>query len=347
MSEHRYILEPYKGMSSRYTCPSCNHKRTISRYIDTTTGDYISSEVGRCNHETHCGYHYTPKQYFQDNNIPFDSLPSSSKIVSLPPPKPVSFIPVELFKASLKNYKSNNFVMYLKELFGLEITENLIKKYNIGTSKHWEGSTVFWQIDTLERIHTGKIMLYDATNGKRVREPFNHITWVHKALKMSDYELKQCLFGEHLLKDQTKPIAIVESEKTAIIASVYLPSFSWLAVGSLTNLNVEKCRVLKGRTVVLYPDLSAFEKWSTKAKELGFKISNLLESEATEAERMQALDLADFLIKLPYKNPDTPPLVPQYTDEEWQAFLDECKAPHHYPTTADWWHSFEKRCQKN
>jgi len=56
-------------------------------------------------------------------------------------------------------------------------------------------------------------MLYSPTTGKRVKEPFNHITWVHKALKQPDFNLKQCLFGEHLLQDKTKPVAIVESEK--------------------------------------------------------------------------------------------------------------------------------------
>ena len=117
--------------------------------------------------------------------------------------------------------------------------------------------------------------------------------------------MKQCLFGEHLLKDKTKSIAIVESEKTAVIASVYLPQFIWLAVGSLTNLTNEKCRVLAGRTVILFPDLNGFEKWSNKAKELShitiFTVSDLLERKATDAERKQGLDLADYLIKFNYR----------------------------------------------
>jgi hypothetical protein len=156
-------------------------------------------------------------------------------------------------------------------------------------------------------------MLYNPTTGKRVKNLDLPVYWVHKALRQLEFVLSQCFFGEHQLIDKTKPVAIVESEKTAIIASVYLPQFIWLAVGSLTNLNAEKCSVLKGRTVTLFPDCSlpkegkptAFEKWSRKAKELShlvsFTVSTLLEHKATEAEREQGLDLADYLIKFSCK----------------------------------------------
>jgi hypothetical protein len=149
-------------------------------------------------------------------------------------------------------------------------------------------------------------MLYNSTTGKRVKEPYNHITWVHKLIQQSDFDLKQCFFGEHLLVDKTKPVAIVESEKTALIASVYLPQFIWLAVGSLTNLNADKCQVLKGRIVTLFPDLNGFEKWSDKAAELShmakFMISDLLELKATETEKKKGLDLADYLIRFVYND---------------------------------------------
>jgi len=129
---------------------------------------------------------------------------------------------------------------------------------------------------------------------------------VHSVLKEPEFVLKQCLFGEHLLIDKTKPVAIVESEKTAIIASIYLPQFIWLAVGSLTNLNAEKCSVLKGRIVTLFPDLNGFDKWSSKAKELShltrFTVSDLLEHKATDAARQQGFDLADYLVKFNYKD---------------------------------------------
>ncbi|MFN7654852.1 MAG: DUF6965 family protein [Cyclobacteriaceae bacterium] len=310
MIERKYKLEPYKGMNSRYRCPSCQQRdKTFSLYIDTETGEHLHPTVGRCNRESNCGHHYTPKQYFQDNNISFDTPQRKAYKPRLftPPPKPVSFIPVEVFKASLNptGFEVNNFVKFLINLFSVEVASQLVSRYFIATSKHWNGATVFWQIDTQGKVRTGKIMLYSPSTGKRVKEPFNHINWVHSALKQPAFELRQCLFGEHLLIDKTKPIAIVESEKTAVIASVYLPQFIWLAVGSLTNLNAEKCSILKGRSVTLFPDLNGFEKWNNKAKELShlatFTVSDLLERKATEAEKKQGLDLADYLIKFNYK----------------------------------------------
>jgi hypothetical protein len=295
-------------MNTRYRCPSCQQRdKTFSLYIDTETGEHIHPTVGRCNRESNCGHHYTPKQYFQDNNVSFDTpQPKAYKPRPVTPqPKPVSFIPVEVFKASLKAHETNHFVQFLINLFGVEVASQLVSRYFIATSKHWNGATVFWQIDTQGKVRTGKIMLYSPTTGKRVKEPFNHINWVHKALKQAEFELSQCLFGEHLLIDKTKPVAIVESEKTAVIASVYLPQFIWVAVGSITNLNAEKCSILKERTVTLFPDLNGFDKWSSKAQELShlanFTVSELLERKATEAEKKQGFDLADYLIKYDYK----------------------------------------------
>ena len=92
--------------------------------------------------------------------------------------------------------------------------------YRVGTSKHWQGATVFWQIAADGEVRGGKIMLYDRLTGHRVQEPFPHINWVHSVLKLPDFKLTQCFFGEHLLPYiRDKPVAIVESEKTAILAT--------------------------------------------------------------------------------------------------------------------------------
>jgi len=308
MKNHPFTLEPYKGMNSRYRCPQCNKERIFTRYIDSATGEHLDPSVGRCDRENNCGYHYTPKQYYTDHQINREFIPYSKvnhQTASIPD-KPESYIPFRIFKSSLQKHEDNHFIQYLVSFFGAEITSDLIGKYFIGTSKHWEGSTVFWQIDSSGRIRSGKVMLYDTVTGKRVKEPFSHITWVHKLLKQEEFVLKQCFFGEHLLKGKTKPVAIVESEKTAIIASAYLPQFTWLAVGSLNNLNPEICEALQGRFVILYPDLNGFEKWSDKAKQFTaiatFSVSDLLERKATEEEKKKGLDLADYLIRYNYKD---------------------------------------------
>ena len=68
MNTYRYILERYRGLSTRYTCPQCGRKHTFTRYIDTENNNqYLSERVGKCNRLDKCGYHYTPREYFTDN----------------------------------------------------------------------------------------------------------------------------------------------------------------------------------------------------------------------------------------------------------------------------------------
>src|SRR4030042_1886121 len=218
MNKIKYILEKYNGKNSRYTCPKCGKEKTFSKYVDTNTGEYIHSTVGRCNREIECAYHYKPSDYFKDNEIahpdipiqPIKAIHQPIKVIQQP-----SYISFDAFKASLTSYESNNFIQYLVKLFDTEIATKLIEKYFIGTSKYWPGSTIFWQIDTRGKVKAGKIMGYNPKTGHRIKGEYPQITWVHSALKLPEFNLKQCLFGEHLLKETLKPVAIVESEKTA------------------------------------------------------------------------------------------------------------------------------------
>ncbi|NVN96884.1 hypothetical protein HXX01_01415 [Candidatus Nomurabacteria bacterium] len=164
-------------------------------------------------------------------------------------------------------------------------------------------------------------MLYDPITGHRVKDPYSKITWVHSILKKENYNLCQCFFGEHLLAQYPdQPVSIVESEKTALIASIYFPHFVWIATGGKNGCKWttwDVCKVLKGRKVILWPDISAYEDWLKKAsilKQLGLSvmISDLLERKATEVERASGLDLADFLIRFPKEDfiPDATSLPP-------------------------------------
>lgn len=306
ITEYRFELEQYRGIQTRYHCPSCN-ARTFVRYIDRHDGSYIHDSVGRCNRQVKCAHHYPPMLYFKDNKISANQRKAACRPVQRPNIQP-SFIPAETWLSTLNTYEANCFVSFLINLFGQDIAERLVARYFIGTSDHWQGSTIFWQIDTQGRIRTGKIMLYNEVTGKRVKNPFSHITWVHSVYQQPDFQLNQCLFGEHLLTGNALPVAIVESEKTAIISSIYLPQFIWVAVGGLSNLNIEKFKILKGRTVILFPDIKGFDAWNKKAKELGpqmpgtrFEISDLLETSGSETERDHGFDIADYLIRLDWR----------------------------------------------
>ncbi|WCC43299.1 DUF6371 domain-containing protein [Tenacibaculum finnmarkense] len=301
MNNYRYILEKYNGTKSRYNCPNCNKIGQFTRYIDTQTNEHLNDAVGVCSRLVKCGYHYKPKQYFQDNNISFDKIPSIPFIRKPPPPKPATtYFNAEVMNKSLSSKAPNFFLDYLSTLWFEEDVIKLAKKYNIGTSNKWNGATTFWQQDINGKIRSGKTMLYDPETGKRVKKPYNHIGWEHS--KIDNFNLEQCYFGEHLLnEDKNKPIAICESEKTAIICSIYLPEFIRLACGSLNNLSEAKTKVLKGRNVVLFPDAGCYDNWNNKipklVKDVTFITSTLLRNKATEKEKEQGFDIADYLIQ--------------------------------------------------
>ena len=137
-----------------------------------------------------------------------------------------------LVAATMRGYDRNNLFGFISTVIGKDEASRLMEMYRVGTSKHWNGATVFWQISADGEVRGGKIMLYDRLTGHRVQEPYPHITWVHSALRMADFRLNQCFFGEHLLPNiRDKPVAMVESEKTAILATHYLPQYLWLATG--------------------------------------------------------------------------------------------------------------------
>jgi hypothetical protein len=123
-----------------------------------------------------------------------------------------------------------------------------------------------------------------------------------------------CLFGEHLLsKYPNTKVYLFEAPKTAIYATLYFgfPEQSntiCLAVYNKSSFSFDKLKVLQGRFVYVFPDLSkdgnTFKEWETKAKEYEsrlpgtrFIFSDLLEQLAPERDKSEGNDLADYLIK--------------------------------------------------
>lgn len=239
-----------------------------------------------------CGYcHSCGNSFFPNSEKPF-VIPKAAEI------KQTDFIDQKLMTKSLAGYDKNNFIQFVKKLYPQSEVEAKAKNYGIGTSKLWKGANIYFQIDGENQVRSGKIMLYDVETGKRVKEPTNHFNWLHSVLKLKDFNLSQCLFGLHLVNQTEKPIAIVESEKTAFLMSLENETYHWLATGGKSNFSYETLAPIKDKKIVAFPDKGEFQYWfdiSERLKDFGFDItvSNVIENE----NYTTGTDLADLLIE--------------------------------------------------
>lgn len=249
----------------------------------------------------------------------------------------IDSIPLHFVEKSVnpKFYPQNHFFLFLMSLFGKTIAYDLSRKYLIRTSEYWKGATVFWQIDDNKKIRQCKIMLYDAVSGKRVRKGetvyrFDKANQTHK-MEVTEsscviiygkfinevtrnLNLVQCFFGQELLGlFPDKPVCIVESEKTAIICSVYLPHFLWLATGGSNGCKwreYDVYRCLRDRAVTFFPDYGYFkqdgttcyDEWRDRVMRIkealnnpNIKVSDVLER-ALNGQPRDGRDLADLLL---------------------------------------------------
>ena len=309
----RYTLEPG---SRKHVCPACQKRRFV-KYIDEQTGDYLNPNVGRCDREHSCGYHLPPREYFDAGGDRPDSLSIQHHTVAMPK-KNYTLNPEPMFN-TLDKYDNNQLLLWLATLPGWdsERAHAAATRYNVGTGrKAYDGAAIFWQVDEKQRVRTGKIIRYNSKTGKRVKDvsALNY-NFIHKLLERAgklpeNYELLQCLYGAHLLPaEPDKPVAIVESEKTAIIASEYFPDMLWLACGGAGMINHSKrinaleyhiLDAVKGRDVTLYPDNGQYQQWKLIADKYGFQISELLEQHGIDdgsdlADYLQLYDVREFL----------------------------------------------------
>lgn len=234
--------------AKKFTCPGCNHKNEFVKYFNFETLEYLPDEFGRCDREERCGYFKTP---FQEGEPGF--VRKESKFEP-EPPKEIKTVDSNIFLQTLQKFELQNLFQFLKNKFGEEQTTYLFKKYFIGTAK--DGSSIFWQVDKSLKVRTAQKIQYTPGTHRRSKEidPL-------RLFKVSDgYE--PCFFGEHLLsKNETAPVFIVESEKTAAVCSMYFPAMDgeeiiWLASSGSNGLTTGKINILEGRQIYLVPDFS-------------------------------------------------------------------------------------------
>jgi hypothetical protein len=311
MNTSIFKFEKYRGPATKVKCPQCGQK-TFMRYINSNAGDYVSDITGRCDRENSCGYHYTPKQFFADNPNTKESNAYESNTFGAdqiqkpfidPANAQVRYLPFDLMEKSVELHNRSCLYQFLTRKFTASIAARLCADYFIGTNRN--GNTVFWQVDFKGQIRQAKAMQYNPSTGKRNKE-FGARFIGKTILKSDDANLKQCFFGEYLLNGYSGPVAIVESEKTAVIASVYFPQYIWLATGGKHGARFTEssvCKVLSGRSVVMFPDVKAYDTWKEKgglpAAVAGCRVvvSDMLHNLATDQERDEDCDIADYLLR--------------------------------------------------
>ena len=251
-------------------------------FEETETGNEVQG-CGRCDREQSCGYFKKP----ESNDVIF--TPKNQQ----QPKKETDYIHLKVLEEYFLNPTDCNLLEFLKSKFSKEQIKKARFDYLLSCKNE---STIFWQLDQLEKVRSGKVMLYNPSTGKRVKDENGkaYINWMHR----QPYNLKQCLFGLHLTKEEkSKTIAIVESEKTAVIMSMYIPDFLWLATGSKSGFKIEYLQTIKSRKIIAFPDKGCYKEWLDKALEMnnfGYNISVSDLIETTDCDDGQ--DIADLYL---------------------------------------------------
>ena len=320
-----YSLQKYAGPSSRLVCPNCGRPRCFVPYVDEA-GALLDPTCGRCNHESSCGYHLPPSEFFRQHP---DRRPSVSDWRADTPSvratrldsyrhsrpdreSPPDVLPASLMARCIDPSRPNHFLTFLRLLFPEDLVRALVAEYHIGSAR--DAGTVFFQVDGQGRFRGGKIMRYDPVTGHRIKDADLPVDWVHSRLQRSghlpsSWKLTQCLFGEHLMRlHPERLVCLVEAEKTAVIAAGFLPDYLWLATGGKTQLG-DKLSVLRGRRVLAIPDVDAFDAWRDRLaarEDLSVTVSDLLIRTSAADFLGPTADLADWLVWSEFtSNPDS------------------------------------------
>ena len=272
MDNRREIsLRPHR-QGGKMICPKCGRKSFVP-YIYNDTGEIIDPTCGRCDHEQSCGYHLPPAEFFKanpdHNNGRGGFMPYTRPI-----PTTIDFCGLDEWAArqTADEALESDFARGLVNYFDTEAVKSAISRYHIQSIGRGR-NTAFPCISVDGMVTDVMVLGYQADLHRNdVCYHYYGDTAQKEQLKADypeGYKYDPCYFGEHLLAEQTdKNVAVVESQKSAVICSMLFPDMLWLASCGCGNFNVTKSRVLKDRRVFVYSDKGSSEKWQKVVSEL-------------------------------------------------------------------------------
>ena len=248
------------------------------------------------------------------DDVPFDYTPPPPR--QRPAPLPMLEIPNGMVRPG--RLEQDNLVRWIRSIpwDGAQKAriDKVLDEYKIGHSR--KGYTVFWQIDNEGIVRTGKMMLYYPADhekaGHRDKETRYNFTWVHTTLNRlhlidtSKAEMKQCLFGLHLLDAYPNAeVKIVESEKTAVLMAIAYGNHAtqvWMSCGGAENLTREKLSpiIKAGRRITIYPDRDKVGEWTDRAYIIDYERLTVDSDPVTKwwrPEDGEKADIADVVVR--------------------------------------------------
>jgi hypothetical protein len=263
----------------RSNCPFCGKQGKYSAYMNTKTGELAPMEYGMC---SSCQKSKRPP----DNYVQGESTHvENDKLAYYEADTLMINTILQYYKP--KSYIHNSFIEGLEIRFGQEPVARVVDLFKLGKFEDsYDGESsaiVFPYLYTNTHCCTGKLMWFDndlhrIKEGKKQYPRFLHnLNYIDDCGTHCDFneydtdddgndvivpfKLKMCLFGHHqIINDKTKIICLVESEKTAVIMSIVLPEFIWVASGGKTLIQDYKFLFFTGRKCLVFPDLSEDDK---------------------------------------------------------------------------------------
>lgn len=268
MTQYKWMLR--KG-GKKERCPQCGKMRFVPFVLSEDGKTKAGPEFGRCDRETSCGYFRYPDRPIDTGKV----------VIRQPePPKEPILMSYSAFGLTAPARLDTNcsLIIAYHHIINVEKLEKTCAYYLMRVGSH--GETIYPQFDG-DYLRTAKAILY-GKDGHRLKTEDGGLPvwWLHKSPSVRRYtagkELKQCLFGQHLLKRyQNAKVCVVEAEKTAVLmAATDSRTFDeriWVACGGSQMLKgAIDLMQLMGRDVTLIPDDGQYWNWKRTAEHYGW-----------------------------------------------------------------------------
>lgn len=244
-------LDKLKFAKKGAKCPRCSSSDAFFGLIENGN---VSEIYGKC---FSCGQFFPPKKQKEEYIYRFEKEQTPYQL------NEVEFLGI---KEHSRNFNNNFINGLLKKDTGYV---KILKKYNVVSFS--DNVIGFPYISENNEVRSIKKIEYNDDLHRNKENKFS-ISWYHSGKTAENEYFKYCFFGENLISlNNYKYIGVVESEKTAIIASLFFPDILFIATGSKSTLsNLILLSSLKKKKVLLFPDADGYKEWLKISKEWGF-----------------------------------------------------------------------------